>query len=77
MEYTLKIAEDDYSALSLEKSGNKYLITVYVFGYKMTYKKEFSTYDEANKRYLEMCENSHVEPITIKHDPWELLVNAN
>ena len=76
MNYTLKVANGDYASLDLEKSGNKYLVLCYVYGYGITFKREFDNYEEANTYYLAKCEISHVTPVEVDHDPDELLTNV-
>ena len=77
MNYTLKVANGDYASLDLEKSGNKYLVLCYVYGYGITFKKEFGRYEDADKYYMEKCEISGVTPVEVEHDPFELMANAD
>ena len=78
MNYTLMIAKGDYATLDLEKNGNKYVILLYCFGDRsIKYKEEFDDYDTAERRYLAMCNNSNVTPVTIEHDYDELYANCD
>ena len=68
MNYTIYIASHDYGNMCLDKSGNKYVITVYITGYRITKREEFDNFEEAKARYFAMCKNSGIEPTEIEHD---------
>ena len=68
MNYTLMIASHDYGCIGLDKCGNKYHVYAYIGGYGCTTLETYSTYDEAEMRFFEMCKNSHVTPHKVEHD---------
>lgn len=73
MHYTLMIASHDYGCLGLDKRGNEYVAYAYISGYGTTHEERFDNYDMAEKRFLAMCENSHVTPIKVEHDIEEFM----
>ena len=77
MDYIIKTAQGDYASLDLKKSGNKYVVYVYVYGYGITYKREFDRYEDAERHYFDKCRISGVTPVNIEIGPAELLVNAD
>ena len=68
MNYTLMIASHDYGCIGLDKCGNEYHVYDYIGGYGTTTLIKYDTYEEAKKRFLTMCENSHVTPHEVEHD---------
>lgn len=77
MHYTIMIASHDYGNLFFDKCGNKYVVGAYISGYGTTSREEFDDYDTAERRYLAMCNNSNVTPVTIEHDYDELYANCD
>ena len=77
MTYTIYIANHDYGTLSLDKKGNRYVIEAYIGGWGVSTKKTFTDYDEAEKRYFEMCKNSHITPVKVEHDEYAMMTNVD
>ena len=77
MNYIVMIADHDYGNISLIHNGNRYDIEVYISGWGVKKRETFTDYNEAETRYLEMCKNSHIEPVKVEHDPWVLMTNVD
>lgn len=68
MNYTLMIAKGDYGVYTLDKSGCKYVVECYIYGYKVTLHEEYGLYDIAETRFMQLCMNSNVTPERVEHD---------
>ena len=73
MHYTLMFARGDYGVYTLDKSGNKYLVECYIYGYKVTLREEYGNYEIAKTRFLQLCMNSNLAPDTVEHDVDEMM----
>ena len=77
MHYTLMIGATDHATVSLDRCGNHYNVSIWVYGFGCTLSEDYDTYDLAEKRFLGICENSNIEPIDVEHDLAELMANVD
>lgn len=69
MYYIIKSASKGTWGLFLAKKNNYYVVSDYdTVTEKVTIREEFERFDEADPRFLSLCEEYGVKPENVEHD---------
>ena len=70
MNYSIKFAKKGHLSIWLDKSGDKYVVSdLDTIEGKSSFSERFDNFDDADTRFLALCDAYGMEPQNVEHDP--------